>query len=329
MKEKISTPMDTSSLPELSRRDLLRGGVTASCGILMSNLTPRASDAGSPSDKEGWIDAHSHIWSRDINRFPLASGQTLDDLSPPSFTSEELLSAARPIGVKRVVLIQHDDYHAFDNSYLIHEAQRFPKIFKVVGKVDERKPHPDRLMRKLLQQQVTSFRITPRSGKGDQWLQGPGMATMWSCAADTRQALGCLIDAEHLAGVDTMCQQYPETPVVIDHFARIGVDGNIRDQDVKQLCHLARHPFTYVKISAYYALGKKQPPYDDLIPMIHRLFDTFGPQRLMWASDAPYQLGGIHSYAASLALIRDRIDFLTDEDRVWLLRKTAEKVYRF
>jgi hypothetical protein len=34
-----------------------------------------------------------------------------------------------------------------------------------------------------------------------------------------------------------------------------------------------------------------------------------------------------HTYAASIELVRDRLDFLTDEDRQWLLRKTAEKVF--
>ena len=47
-----------------------------------------------------------------------------------------------------------------------------------------------------------------------------------------------------------MCQKNPETPVVIDHFARIGVDGVIRDKHLKQLCNLAKHKNTYVKISA-------------------------------------------------------------------------------
>ena len=84
-----------------------------------------------------------------------------------------------------------------------------------------------------------------------------------------------------------------------------------------------------MKVSAYYALGKKQPPYLDLVPMIRRLLDAYGPERLMWASDSPYQLVGEHTYAASIALIRDRADFLSATDREWLLRKTAEKVYFF
>ncbi|MEZ6146382.1 MAG: hypothetical protein R3B91_13415 [Planctomycetaceae bacterium] len=63
-----------------------------------------------PSDP-GYIDAHSHIWTRDIEAYPLANGNTLDDLKPPSFTTEELLELVRPHGVTRIVLIQHRPYH--------------------------------------------------------------------------------------------------------------------------------------------------------------------------------------------------------------------------
>jgi predicted TIM-barrel fold metal-dependent hydrolase len=101
--------------------------------------------------------------------------------------------------------------------------------------------------------------------------------------------------------------KYPDTPVVIDHFARIGVDGKIRDEDVKNLCKLAKHDRTSVKISAYYALGKKRSPYTDLIPMIQKLLDTFGPDRLMWATDCPYQVDPGHNYHDSIALIRDEM----------------------
>ena len=38
-----------------------------------------------------------------------------------------------------------------------------------------------------------------------------------------------------------------------------------------------------------------------------------------------------HSYAASLALIQDEklLPFLSDEDRAWMLRRTAERVFFF
>ena len=61
--------------------------------------------------------------------------------------------------------------------------------------------------------------------------------------------------------------------------------------------------------------------------MIKRLFEAFGPQRLMWASDSPYQIQGVNNYNASISLVRDRLDFISKEERDWLLRKTAERVF--
>ena len=102
---------------------------------------------------------------------------------------------------------------------------------------------------------------------------------------------------------------------MIDHFARIGMDGTIRDCDVDNLCRLARHKLVSVKVSAFYALGRKKPPYTDLGPMIRRLLDAFGPERLMWASDCPFQVDPGHTYRDSIDLVRERLDFLSAGDK--------------
>jgi predicted TIM-barrel fold metal-dependent hydrolase len=90
---------------------------------------------------------------------------------------------------------------------------------------------------------------------------------------------------------------------------------------------MARHRLTHVKASAFYALGAKKPPYLDMGPLIRRVRDAFGPQRVMWASDCPFLVDPGHNYHDSIALIRDRLDFLTESDRAWMLRGTAEKVF--
>jgi predicted TIM-barrel fold metal-dependent hydrolase len=82
----------------------------------------------------------------------------------------------------------------------------------------------------------------------------------------------------------------------------------------------------YVKVSAFYALGAKRPPHDDLAPVIQRVYDAFGPSRLMWGSDCPFQTMA-ESYEDSIALVRDRLAFLGPTDREWLLRRTAETVF--
>ena len=308
----------------LTRRDLLKAG-TMSVGAALLPTTAQA------QDETPWIDAHSHIWPPETEKFPLVAGQTKQDLMPPSFTDDELMAIARPEGVGRVVLIQHSVYHLFDNSYLVDAVRRHPKLFRIVGMVDDHRADAGAEMRKLLPQGVTGFRITPfiRKDQPEKWLETAGMREMWKTGGETRQAMCCLINPDHLPGVDAMCERYPDTPVVIDHFARIGVDGQMRDADIKLLTRLARHKHTSVKISAYYALGEKKPPHLELIPMIKRLYDAFGPQRLMWASDSPYQIQGVNNYKASISLVRDKLDFASAEDRQWLLRKTAEKVFFF
>ena len=307
----------------LSRRTFLSGSFAVMGGLMTQSTN--AADKDLP-----WIDAHSHIWPPETDWYPLVSGLTKSDLKPPSFTDDELMAVARPEGVGRVVLIQHSVYHLFDNSYLIDAVRRHPTLFRVQGMVDDHLPHPGEAMSKLLTQGVTGFRITPFIRKEEErpkWLETLGMNEMWKTGARTRQAMCLLIDAADLPATDRMCERHPDTPVVIDHFARIGVDGQIRDSDVANLCRLARHKHAHVKISAFYALGKKKPPHDELIPMIKRLFETFGPERLMWASDSPYQIEGENNYKASISLVRDRLDFTSKEDREWLLRKTAEKVF--
>ena len=138
----------------MTRRDALKTGVAMSA-VAVTGITE------AQSNDLPWIDAHSHIWPPEVDKFPLAPGQTKADLKPPSFTDDELMGIARPEGVGRVVLIQHSVYHLFDNSYLIDAVRRHPKLFRVQGMVDDHLPHAGETMKKLLPQGVTGFRITP------------------------------------------------------------------------------------------------------------------------------------------------------------------------
>lgn len=278
------------------------------------------------TSRRGFVDAHVHVWTPDTNAFPLAPGYQLSAMQPPSFTPEELLALARPHGVTRVVLIQMSFYR-FDNRYMLDAIGRFPGVFAGVGIVDASTARPQNAMRDLVKQGVRGFRINPGSQTVDAWLGSPGMAEMWRCAGDDGLAICPLIGPNALPGIAAMCAKFPRTRVVIDHFARIGTGGSFPEVEVSQLCALAKFPHVHVKASAFYAFGQKRAPYLDFGPMIRRLRDSFGAQRLMWATDCPYQVQRGHTYADSIALIRDRLNFLSADDRDWMLRRTAEKVF--
>lgn len=316
----------------LTRRDVLRTAAgslaAAAVGIESSSAqqSQAATDAKLADPKTGAIDAHVHVWTPDTERYPLAPGFRRDEMKPPSFTPEQLFEHARPCGVARIVLIQMS-FYGFNNAYMLDSMRRYPGVFSGVAVIDDSATAPQDEMRRLAKLGVRGFRIYPRNKPADRWLDGPGMQAMWKCGGEAGLAMCNLVNLDALPAIARMGEKYPDTPIVIDHFARIGVSGEIRKPELDQLCALAKNPRAYVKISAFYALGKKQAPYTDLIPMIRRLLDAYSPERLMWATDCPYQVQEGHNYADSIALVRDRLDFLSDGDREWLLRKTAEKVF--
>jgi predicted TIM-barrel fold metal-dependent hydrolase len=274
-----------------------------------------------------FIDAHSHIWTPDVGHYPLAPGFHVEDMKPRSFTAEELLALCRPAGVVRVNLIQMS-FYGFDNRYMLDMTQLYPEHFVGTAIVDPLGPHPDAAMKELAPRGVRAFRIAPSLSKQPpaHWLEPPGYAAMFAAAAEAGQALSCLIDPDGFPEVDRMCRRFPETTVVIDHLGRIGADGVIAPAAVDALCALAKHPKVLVKVGAFYALGKKTPPYLDLAPLIRRVVDAFGARRCMWESDCPFQVVK-DRYTDSLDLVRKHLDFLTAADKEWLLRRTAEQTF--
>lgn len=306
----------------INRRRFLGTGLAAGAAL---GLTPTTGFAAPQNLDAGWIDAHVHVWTPDTERYPIGPNFKRSDMAPPSFTVKELLQHCRPANVRRIVLIQMSFYE-FDHRYMLDVMKSNPGVFSGVALIDHQADGVERRMENLAQSGMRGFRLHSH-GDAKDWPRSETMATLWRKAGQDGLAVCPLINPVDIPHVDALCKRFPETTVVVDHFARIGVSGQIDPQPLDALCRLARFPNVHAKTSAFYALGKKSPPYDDLIPMIRKVVDAFGPQRLMWASDCPYQVQGEHSYEASIALVRNRIDFLSEDDKQWMLRGTANKVF--
>jgi predicted TIM-barrel fold metal-dependent hydrolase len=272
-----------------------------------------------------FIDAHSHIWTPETGKYPLAAGFRRANMDPPSFTVEELQERMKPCGVNRVVLIQMS-FYGWDNRYMLDTIARFPGQFSGVAVIDQDQPDPGMQMKRLKAEGVRGFRIYPQNKQFETWLDAEGLHKMFAAGADHNLAMCCLMDPNGLPALSKMCAKYPDTPVVIDHLCRIGVSGTVAEPDVQALCAMAKHKNVTVKVSAFYALGQKKPPYLDLAPLIKRVYDAFGPKRLMWATDCPFQVVE-HTYQQSVDLIMKGLDFLSAEDKQHIMTKTAERVY--
>jgi predicted TIM-barrel fold metal-dependent hydrolase len=295
-------------------------------GALLTNAAVSAHAQGGKN--MNYIDAHVHVWTPDTARYPLAPGFKKENVMPASFTPEELFKHCKPAGVGRINLIQIS-FYGFDNSYMLDMIAKHPDVFVGTAVINPLGKDPAQEMGGLAKRGVRAFRIHPKLSEQpiEKWLRPEGYKQMFAAGARNNQALACLIGPDALPELDRMCKEYPDTPVIIDHLARIGADGVIRAEDVDRLCAMAKHKKVMVKIGAFYALGKKQPPYTDLAAMIKKVVSAFGARRCMWESDCPFQVQGDHTYQASVDLVQRRLDFLSDDDKEWLLRKTAENFF--
>jgi predicted TIM-barrel fold metal-dependent hydrolase len=152
------------------------------------------------------------------------------------------------------------------------------------------------------------------------------MPPLWSRCQALKVPMTVLAPITRMPEVGALLEKLPDLTVVIDHMADCPID---QPAELEKLIALKRYSHLYVKISHAWSLSKQPYPWQDAQQHIHRLYDAFGPQRLMWATDWPIIENSKATYPQALTLVRDDIPFLNAEDKSWILSKTIEKVWPF
>ena len=295
-----------------------------------------------PQAQDRIIDAHIHVWPADKKKYPLAPGFEESDLWIPSYEPADHLSMARPHGVGRINMVQMT-WYGTDHSYILDIIAADPDRFVGTGIVpavtDVDVGSPGKTMAALSRGGIYAFRVRGKSarphplGDGPRWMDHPGYREMFETGAEHNLALSFLVEAADLPELDRMCALFPETPVIIDHLCRIGVDGRFPEDDIHALCAMARHKNVMMKVGPFNHLGAKKRPYLDVLPLVEKVIDAFGPERCMWESDSPalrpgnYDADPPADFEACLSLIRDHASFLSPSDKDQVLFKTAEDFF--
>jgi L-fuconolactonase len=292
----------------LHRRSLLLGA--------MSSLITNA------ASKYRIIDPHVHVWKRDPN-YPFAKETT----HPPTFdaTPEMLLDLMKANGVEKTVIIQVIHYR-WDNSYLHDVLKQYPQYFQGVARVNPQDPAAPDHLSKLTASGFRGVRLSPSADASSDWIKGELMPPLWKRCAELKVPMTILAPISRMPDIGALVDKYPDLTVVIDHMADCPVD---HPQELEKLIALKRHPKLFVKVSHTWSLSKQEFPYRDSQELVKRLHEAFGPQRLMWATDWPIVLNSKCSYAQALAMVRDEMGFLNEDDKSWMLSKTVERVWPF
>jgi L-fuconolactonase len=267
------------------------------------------------------VDPHVHVWKHDP-AFPWAP----ETKKPPErdATPEMLLELMHANGVSRTVLIQYIGYR-WDNRYAAAAVKKYPQYFQAVARVNPEDPvAPDQLSQRV-EEGFRGVRISPAADAAGDWIRGPLMQPLWKRCEDLRTSLSILTPAARLPDLIPLLDRHPGLTVVIDHMADCPID---QPAQLAPLLEFRRYPKLFVKVSHTWSLSREEYPYRDTWRQVKKLYDAFGPQRLMWGTDWPL-VENHCGYAKALAIVRDHLDFLNDDDRHWMLGRTPEKVWPF
>jgi predicted TIM-barrel fold metal-dependent hydrolase len=317
-----------------SRRDFLRS--TATAASVAPLLAARAEAAPSCGQaRPPIVDTHMHVWSGDLQRFPFAHPYEPEFKPPAVAATVELLTEEMDrFGITHCVLVQ-TIYHGWDNRYLVECGKAHPRRFRGHGLVDPTDPRvAEKLDYWVREHGLAGMRFSPIYYKGrDDWLTSTAANALWKKAVERRAIFNFFIAAPQLPTLEVMVRRFPEVRVVIDHLARIALKGSDAAGDVQKLLALARHPNVWVKVSE---LGIISPsgkyPYVDTHPWLRRVYDTFGPERLLWGTGFPGATraqAGRPSLEQELNLIRREIPFFTPADQEKILGTNAARLWAF
>lgn len=178
------------------------------------------------------------------------------------------------------------------------------------------------------------------------WLTQPTFLRGFSAVAERGLSFDAWVYAHQLPDVQQLAGEYPETTIVLDHYATpVGVLGprgkhtggseserrEILQRWRDDISALAALPNVVAKHSGIGmpVLGADPMPREQLrdavAPLIAHLDREFGTDRTFWSSNFPIDKPNV-SLADSIWILRQVLGDRFDEDR--LLRENARRVYR-
>jgi L-fuconolactonase len=280
------------------------------------------------------VDAHAHVFLR-------ADEQTraVDELAPAGREApvEDLLAVMDAAGVDAAVLVPlaaEDDYV---RSVVAAHPGRFAGVL-VADAAIHGTAGGDPVA--ALERRRGGF-----AGVRTQWLGEPGrpvgsspMFPALERMAELGLVLWTYLHPGQLGLLDELARALPELDVVLNHLGFCPHDMQVDEHGrpcfadpfppgtLERVVALAHHSRVRVMLSGQYAMSREAPPYRDLDPVIHPIAGTFGPRRMLWATDYPWTRD-VPGAAALLETVEQALPGLSPAERSAILGGTALELF--
>jgi len=285
------------------------------------------------------IDTHMHVWGNNEQRYPFPHPYMADfslrDVPHPA-TVEMLISDMNQNACTHAVLVQVI-YHGWDNSYIADCVRRYPDRFKAHGLIDPTDPKvADKLEFEVREHGLHGMRFSPiyyqgNNHGGDDWLDAPETHRLWRMAEKLNSVFNFFIAPRQLPKLARMVKAHPDVKITIDHLSQIDL-GRDPEPQMALLLSMARFPNVYVKVSELTSVSRSgQYPFQDAYPYVRRVYEAFGPHRLLFGTGYPGSARAAYkrpTLAREIELV-NRFPFFSKSDREMMLGLNASKLWGF
>lgn len=289
-----------------------------------------------PVTGAGIIDAHAHVF-----RPAAVSSRGVDQLAPAERDApvEDLLELMGRNGVDAAVLVPLDAH----DDYVAQVLAEYPKTFAAiaVASSDELQVGGTRGLESLrARRDRFGFH-----GLRTQWLGEPGHPVNDSPAlpilrylAEEGLLLWTYLPPDQLPLLPDVVSELPDLRVVLNHLGfcphdmwvdehrRPRFDDPFPESTVQQVLRLSEASGVHLMVSGQYALSTQEPPYPDLFQVTRRFAESYGPQRMLWASDYPWTRD-VPGYRTLLDVVPAALPDLDADDLARVLGGTARALF--
>jgi L-fuconolactonase len=163
----------------------------------------------------------------------------------------------------------------------------------------------------------------------DGWLLSDEGGAFFGAAAQRGLIVSLAAAPDWFADIREVAASVPATPVLLNHLALVmqyegGVSAGL---DVVRQGARPGADNLIVKVSGYY-YGTARPldyPFTDRLEIVRAFYETWGPRRMVWASDFPNSAPHI-TYGQSLEVLREHAGFIDPVDLPLVLGGTLRAI---
>ena len=277
------------------------------------------------------LDSHQHFWKYDVQRHSWITDEM--EVLKRDYLPADLLPELKANRMSGCIAVQADQSEQ-ETEFLLELANQCEAIKGVVGWVDLLSPAISERLRHFSQfEKLSGFRHVLQSEADDEFMLRPEFCRGIQALQEHGFTYDILIYPRQLPAALELVTRFPNQLFVIDHIAKPPIRTGELAPWAAQMRSLSDSTNVYCKLSGLITEANwSNWSAEDLRPYLNVVFETFGPERLMFGSDWPVcLLAGtyrqvkqlIETYISKLSIHQKKSIFGLNAARFYGLEKTA------